>query len=73
MKIKCGVCGKRFLPNKEAVYQTTESLSLGQVLTQVPKRYDVIDCPQCGCQQLLGIRMPKVAERVIEDEVESEA
>ena len=73
MKIKCSVCGKRFLPKKEDVYQTVESLSLTQALTSTPKTYDVIDCPKCGCQELLGIRMPKAAERIIEDEVESEA
>lgn len=72
MKIKCSVCGKRFLLKKEDVYQTVESLSLTQALTSTPKTYDVTDCPQCGCQKLLGIRMPKAAERIIEDEVESE-
>lgn len=57
---KCDVCGKRFIPRKEAVYQATEKLSVTEVLTRVPKMVDATDCPRCGCQILLKIRMPIV-------------
>lgn len=66
MKIKCNVCGKRFTPKYEAVYQTVEKQSWTQALTSTPKTYDVIDCPKCGCQKPLGIRMPKLAATVTE-------
>lgn len=71
MKIKCNVCGKRFVPNKEAIYQTVEKLTLSQalMLAPEPKQYDVIDCPRCGCQHLLGIRMPALEAKVTEAKV----
>ena len=60
--MKCCVCGMRFEPRKEAVYQVTESLSVAQVLTDAAKTFDAMDCPRCGCQQVLKVRMPKVVE-----------
>lgn len=72
MKIKCKVCGKRFKPNKENVCLATEQVSFMQTLTTVAKTYEVIDCPRCGCQNLLNIRMPIAAEREEEHENESE-
>lgn len=72
MKTKCSVCGKRFMPYKETVYLASETPTLGTLLTKAPTAYDAIDCPRCGCQKLLKIRIPKIAERENENETESE-
>ena len=72
MKTKCSVCGKRFAPCKESVYLASESTSLTDVFTKAPRVYDAIDCPGCGCQILLKIRIPKIEERNSNDETESE-
>ena len=60
--IKCSVCGKRLHPTKETLYQVVDSKSPMQVLTEPVKTYDVMDCPRCGCQKVLAIRMPELME-----------
>ena len=72
MKTKCSVCGKRFMPDKEFVYLASEGVSVVDAFTRVKRVYDATDCPRCGCQQLLKIRVPKIEERKNEDEAESE-
>ena len=68
--MKCKVCGKRFTPTVERVYQASEEVTIFSALTTAPRVYDVMDCPQCGCQQLLKVRMPRfnVGSEVDEDE-----
>ena len=56
---KCNVCGKRFTLSKEHVYQVSEPQPVTKMLVDAVKVYDVMDCPQCGCQMLLKVRMPK--------------
>lgn len=51
-KIKCDVCGYKFLPVKENVYQTKMSNGLFERSTI----FDTIDCPKCGCQSTLQVR-----------------
>ena len=68
MKIKCKVCGKRFLPCKENVYQAFEPVPSLKALTEITRTYDVTDCPRCGCQQPLKVRMPIYKERKSNDE-----
>lgn len=53
-KIKCGVCGKRFVLDKEQRY-TAVSAGLSR-LTEPNTYYDAFDCPQCGCQIIVGVR-----------------
>ena len=72
MKTKCSVCGKRFMPDKESVYLASEGISVVDVFTKVKRVYDATDCPRCGCQQLLNIRVPKIEEGGSENETESE-
>ena len=74
-KIKCSTCGNRIPPNREAIYQVTEAFSLVDSLSKARKEYDAIDCPVCGCQNLLSVRMPRVYEansnNVINDDIET--
>ena len=59
-KKKCGVCGYRFTPKKEEVYTAEEPRSMTECLTKPPVRFSAIDCPRCGCQIALAIRVPRV-------------
>lgn len=68
-KKKCGVCGYRFTPTKEEVYTAEEPRSMGEFLTKAPIRFSAIDCPRCGCQIALAIRVPRIdASPVTEDD-----
>lgn len=58
MKIKCKVCGKRYMPSKEIIYQVKEELSGLAALCATNKIYDATDCPRCGSQALIGSRVP---------------
>lgn len=59
-KKKCDVCGYRFAPTKEAVYTAEEPRSMTECLTKAPTRFSATDCPRCGCQIALAIRVPRV-------------
>ena len=73
MKIKCKVCGKRYMPCKETTYQVKEELSGLAALSEKYTIYDATDCPRCGTQCLLGIRVPIYKENEDECEHESES
>lgn len=66
MKTKCTVCGKRFAPQKESVYLINGSAATLDILVRA-KNYDAVDCPRCGCQQVLKIRFPQIKEKTGED------
>ena len=66
MKIKCKVCGTRFVPCKHYVYLCAEPKSAIQLICNDRKVYDAMDCPKCGCQTLLAPRLP-----VMEDKYEN--
>lgn len=55
-KIKCSVCGCKFIPKKEDKYTATNRESLFSV-----KYIECFDCPMCGCQQKVNIALEKVA------------
>ena len=59
-KTECGVCGYRFIPDKEAIYTAEEPRSMLETLTTAPTRFSAVDCPRCGCQIALAIRNPKI-------------
>lgn len=59
-KKKCGVCGYRVTPDKEAVYTAEEPRSFTECLSKPSPRFSAIDCPRCGCQIPLAIRAPRV-------------
>lgn len=74
-KITCGVCGYRITPKKEEIYIAEEPRGFTECLTKPPTRFNAIDCPRCGCQIALAIRVPhvdlsQIAERDDADESE---
>lgn len=52
---KCAVCGNEFEIEIDKKYIVKIQESLMNVTY-----YDAIDCPYCGCQNLLWKRLPKV-------------
>ena len=72
MKMKCSVCGKRFMPDKESVYLVHDPVTVFTVLSTAQSVSDAIDCPRCGCQALLKKRLQKIEERKNENEAEGE-
>ena len=58
-KIKCGVCGCRFVLERENVYTAEEPRSELEMKTSAPVRFSAADCPGCGCQIRLADWMPK--------------
>ena len=64
-KVKCEVCGYKFVPCKEKVYVCIGSTGVFErietSLVKCMQQVNVIDCPQCGCQKMLSIRMPAVS------------
>ena len=75
--MKCKVCGMRFTPNAEKRYLATERLAPLASLTTAAKVYECFDCPRCGCQNFVNIRMPKYEVKTddreeIEEEEEAE-
>ena len=59
-KIKCKVCKTRFSGSKETLYLATENPALLTALTTAAKAFECFDCPQCGCQNAVNIRMAVV-------------
>lgn len=76
-KTECGVCGYRFIPTKENIYTAEEPRTMFETISKAPTRFSAVDCPRCGCQIPLAIRVPRVdlpeiAERHDADTEESE-
>lgn len=59
-KRTCGVCGYRVTPKKEEIYVAEEPRGIMETLTKPPTQFNAMDCPRCGCQILLAIRVPRV-------------
>ena len=59
-KTECRVCGYRFTPERENIYTAEEPRSVADMLTKAPTRFSAVDCPVCGCQIALAIRVPRV-------------
>lgn len=59
-KTECRVCGYRFTPERENIYTAEEPRSMAVMLTKAPTRFSAVDCPICGCQIALAIRVPRV-------------
>ena len=66
-KIKCKVCRFRFAPQKETMYLSTEKVGPLPALTTPSRIYECFDCPKCGCQTAVNIRMTPVAPLEEED------
>ncbi|MDD4511028.1 MAG: hypothetical protein PHY23_09030 [Oscillospiraceae bacterium] len=61
-KIKCKVCGTRFVGTKEALYLATEKTAVLTALTTPAKAFECFDCPKCGCQNAVNVRMAAVMD-----------
>ena len=59
-KKTCGVCGYRVTPTKEEIYVAEEPRGFMDALTKPPMWFSAMDCPRCGCQIPLAIRVPRV-------------
>ena len=59
--MKCTVCGRKFLPTKDIVYVAVETKREGLFTTTL--QVDCLDCPYCGRQRMLGVRMPRKGEK----------
>lgn len=64
-KIKCNVCGVEFIPESKEHYISRDvgienSVSKLFISNNEPKIYDTFDCPQCGCQVMIGERKRKM-------------
>lgn len=77
-KIKCKVCECEFVPEKKEHYISRDEVKVG--LSNLAggmeeKIYDTFDCPQCGCQNIMGERKRSLyikLEKLEEEEEESE-
>lgn len=72
-RLRCKVCGARFNISKEDRYIAQERLTGFESITKAPKDFECFDCPECGCQNIVSIRIPeKEAETETEKEEEEE-
>lgn len=59
--MKCPVCKKRFTPKKKDLYLVQEiSFTRNKIY------HECMDCPRCGCQIKLNIRVNNEKERAKE-------
>jgi len=69
----CGVCGRDFPLLFEEHYVAEDPQKVGAIMnlvnTDTAYTYDAIDCPHCGCQNVLQPRKPAIA---LCDETEDE-
>lgn len=54
-KRKCRACGFKFRLEKENRYLAKKSVSLVESSSEKPTIFEVFDCPNCGCQNIVGI------------------
>lgn len=73
-KTECGVCGYRFIPTKENIYTAEEPRTMLETISKAPTRFSAVDCPRCGCQIPLAIRVPRIdlPEAVERDDTDAE-
>ena len=56
--IECSICGEKFTITKEDLKIVKESVGLATTFRSVHK-YESVDCPECGCQKILQLRLDK--------------
>ena len=75
-KLKCKICDCEFVPEKKEHYISRDEVKIG--LSNLAggmeeKIYDTFDCPQCGCQNIMGERKRSIGgENKTEETEESE-
>lgn len=55
-KIKCNICNHKFYIDKSAVKEVVENNGVTAAFNGV-KIFNAIDCPNCGCQKVLWVRL----------------
>lgn len=58
-RLKCKICECEFVPEKKDHYISRDEVTVGFssiVGGMEEKNYDTFDCPQCGCQNIVGER-----------------
>lgn len=69
--VVCHVCGMAFNPSPERRYTVKEKDGIGAIVGNT--YYDAFDCPHCGCQNIVGLRLdPIFVKPAEEDEDEGE-
>ena len=57
--IQCKVCNKEIALIKENTYIAQDKVSFAAVLNGGATRYNAVDCPHCGCQNILNEIKPR--------------
>lgn len=77
-KIKCKICGARFAAKAENRYTSMKDNTGGGIAaafkSDPPTLFDTFDCPECGCQHIAQIILPRYnapAPDIIEEAVEA--
>lgn len=58
----CDICGRRMAIWRKDVYQVQEELGILERVVKLPRQFDAINCPSCGCQNILAPRLWPVEE-----------
>ncbi len=67
--MKCKICGRRFRLEKQKKYLASEEVAFFDIFKKPIKTYECFDCPHCGCQHFVNVRLP---DDTIEDEEKTE-
>ena len=56
---RCTVCGRKIRIRKKDLYTVLDDPSsvVGFLFSRTTVKMDAIDCPHCGCQQVLSTRL----------------
>ena len=69
--IECYVCGTTFEAKAENRYTAYEPQGIfGNIAHGDGARHDTFDCPACGCQNCVGIRLPAECEAITTETTE---
>ena len=58
-KIKCSICNYKFYIEKSKVKMVSESKGISGAISG-NTLFDAIDCPKCGCQNILKVRLNEI-------------
>lgn len=66
-KLRCSVCGYRFIPTADERYTVTTPKPTGIAAfsgnsSPSPTLRDAFDCPVCGCQKVVQVRLDVYTE-----------
>lgn len=62
MKRCCKVCKKFFKLKAENKYLVFNEPTILSSLTEKMTVFEAFDCPWCGCQNVVGVREPRMCE-----------